>query len=110
MINQFKVGCNFDMELIDKAIELNEKYSGKAVVKEWFGSDAAHADVAARPPWRLQDISMEYLEKFVKKSLEHGIVFNYTMNSISPYNTKPDLLAHKKDIQDFAKQLESIGV
>ena len=110
MINQFKVGCNFDMELIDKAVELNEKYSGKAVVKEWFGSDAAHADVAARPPWRLQDISMEYLEKFVKKSLEHGIVFNYTMNSISPYNTKPDLLAHKKDIQDFAKQLESIGV
>lgn len=110
MINEFKVGCNFDSELIDRAAELNEKYAGKAVIKEWFGSDAAHADVAARPAWRLQDISMDDLAKFVQRSRDKGILFNYTMNSISPYNGKAEMVAHKKEIQDLVKQLENIGV
>lgn len=110
MINEFKVGCNFDPKLIDAAIDLNEKYKGKAVIKEWFGSDALHSELAARPTWRLQDISIDDFSKFVKKSKENGIVFNYTMNSINPYGSKQNLVANKKSIQDFVKQLEDIGI
>lgn len=110
MVNEFKVGCNFDFALIDKAAELNERYSGKAVVKEWFSSDAAHAEVTARPDWRLTDISAKDFEKFVKKSLDNGILFNYTMNSIIPYGSKPEMIKHKKEIQDLVKWLEDVGV
>jgi len=110
IINQFKVGCNFDPAIIDKAAELNEKYKGKAIIKEWFGSDAANHLVTARPQWRLPDISNKDFEKFVRDSLDKGIVFNYTMNSIQPYGSKKEMVAHKKEIQDLVKYLESIGV
>ena len=110
MENLFKVGCNFDFALIDKAKELNDKYRGKACIKEWFGSDSSHADTAARPNWRLQDVSKEHLKEFVKRSNDAGIVFNWTMNSINPYGSKANLFNHKGEIQDFVKELESIGV
>lgn len=110
MINQFKVGCNFDWELIDKAIELNDKYKGKAEVKEWFGSDAQNHFVTARPKWRLPEIDEKFFKEFVKKSRDNGIVFNYTMNSIQPYGSKIEMINHKQEIQDFVKKLEDIGV
>lgn len=110
MINQFKVGCNFDFKLIDKAIELNEKYKGKAEIKEWFGSDAQNHFVTARPKWRLPEIDEKDFKEFIKKSRDNGIVFNYTMNSIQPYGSKINMLAHKQEIQDLVKKLEDIGV
>ena len=110
IINQFKVGCNFDPAIIEKAAELNEKYKGKAVIKEWFGSDAANHLVTARPKWRLPDISSKDFEKFVRDSLDKGIVFNYTMNSIQPYGSKKEMVAHKHEIQALVKHLEDIGV
>ena len=110
IINQFKVGCNFDPIIIDKAAELNEKYKGKAEIKEWFGSDAQNHLVTARPKWRLPDISKKDFEKFVRDSLDKNIVFNYTMNSIQPYGSKKEMVSHKKEIQDLVKYLESIGV
>ena len=57
MINQFKVGCNFDFELINKVADLNEKYKGKAEVKEFFASPSSAAPMTARPDWRLPNIS-----------------------------------------------------
>ena len=73
MINQFKVGCNFDWQLIDKVAELNEKYKDKAVVKEFFGSPSSAAPMTARPDWRLPDMSDKDFEKYVKLSLDKGI-------------------------------------
>ena len=110
MINQFKVGCNFDLKLIDKAVELNEKYKGKAEIKEWFGSDAQNHFVTARPKWRLPDIDEKFFKEFIRKSRDNGIVFNYTMNSIQPYGSKNEMVNHKQEIQDFVKKLEDMGV
>lgn len=110
MKNLFKVGCNFDLQLIDKAVELNEKYADKGQIVEWFGSDASHAETAARPDWRLQNISEDHLKEFVKRANENGMIFNWTMNSINPYGTKVELFNHRKEIQDFVKHLEDIGV
>ena len=109
-MNLYKVGCNFDFELIKIVKDLNEKYKGKAQVKEFFGSDAAHEEITARPGWRLPNISMIDLAKFVKEAKEAGILFNYTMNSIQPYGSKIEMIKHKKDIQNFVKWLEGIGV
>ena len=49
MVNQFKVGCNFDWQLIDKVAELNEQYKDKAIVKEFFASPSSAAPMTARP-------------------------------------------------------------
>lgn len=110
MKNLYKVGCNFDWALIDAVAALNEKYKGKAQVMEFFGSDASHEELTARPGWRLPDISMEEFANYVQAAKDKGILFNYTMNSIQPYGSKKALLAHKEEVQNFVKWLEDIGV
>lgn len=109
-MNEYKVGCNFDMKLINIVANLNKKYEGKAKVVEFFGSDAQNSEVTARPAWRLPNITKEYFAKYVKKLKENGICFNYVMNSIQPYGSKVEMLKHKKDIQDLALWLQEIGV
>lgn len=109
-MNLYKVGCNFDLALIDAVKMLNEKYKGKAQVMEFFGSDAGHQELTARPGWRIQDITPEYFADYVKKAKDAGILFNYTMNSIQPYGSKVEMLKHKKEIQDFVLWLEEVGV
>lgn len=109
-INNFKIGCNFDEELITVCDDLNSIYKDKGRIVEMYGSDRAHGALAGRPDWRLKDISMNQLESYVKKLNDCGITFNYTMNSIFPYMTKTELDSHKKEIQYFVKYLENIGV
>ena len=110
MKNLFKVGCNFDLKLIEVCKELNEKYKDKGQIVEFFGSDYDHQELTARPGFRLQKITKEYFEEYVKKALDAGIKFNYTMNSPFPYLTKAELVSHKEEIQEYVKWLEKIGV
>ena len=109
-MNFYKVGCNFDPALIDVAVELNKKYKGKSQIVEFFGSDRSNEEVTARPGWRLPDISKEFFADYVNKLKENNIAFNYTMNSIQPYGSKMNMIAHKKDIQDLALFLTKINV
>lgn len=109
-MNLFKVGCNFDFELLNIIERLNKKYEGKGKVVELFGSDKSHEELTARPGWRLPDIDKEFFERYIKKCNELGLVFNYTMNSIQPYGSKNELVNNKGEIQVFVKYLESIGV
>ena len=108
--NYYKVGCNFDPELINVVKELNEKYKNHGRIVELFGSDRDTEEVTARPGWRLPKISKEYFADYVKKLNDIGVKFNFTMNSIIPYGSKVEMVKHKKDIQDLVKWLESIGV
>ena len=110
MINQFKVGCNFDFELINKVADLNEKYKGKAEVKEFFASPSSAAPMTARPDWRLPNISDKDFEKYVQLSLDKGISFNVVLNSIQPFISKQNMVNHKEYIQNYVKWLEDIGV
>lgn len=109
-MNEYKVGCNFDYELLSLIAELNDKYEGKAKVVELFGSDADHAEIAARPEWRLPRLTKEEFASYIQAANKLGLKFNYTMNSIQPYGSKVEMLKHKKDIQDYVKWLEEIGV
>lgn len=108
MIN-YKIGCNFDEDLIDKIADLNEKYKDSARCFEFFGSDRDHAYLAARPEFRLPDLSKTRLENYVKRAKEKGIMFNYTANSVFP-GTKKELVDKKQEIIDYFKWLEEIGV
>ena len=109
-MNLYKIGCNFDEKLIDTVVELNKKYEGRGKIVEMFGSDSEHAELAARPAWRLQSLTEEQFRSFVKKCNDNDIIFNYTLNSIQPYGSKQELVAHKGEVQDFIKFLIDAGV
>ena len=108
--NYYKVGCNFDFGLIDLISELNEEFKDNGQIVEMYGSTQNYADLSARPKWRLQDLSNKDFEKYIQKCNDHGLKFNYTMNSIYPYGSKVQMVLKKKDIQNTVKWLEDIGV
>ncbi len=106
----YKLGCNFDEQLIHNVAELNAKYKDKGVqVDEFYGSEREHAFLAARPDFRLPEVADERFEKYVRLSLDNGINFNYTMNSINP-GSKRWLHDNKSLILDRVRFLEDIGV
>lgn len=107
--NNFKLGVNFDFDLLRDIIEMNNK-SNENKITELYGSDAAHSDLAARPKFRLPDITSKELKEYVKIAKENGIDFNYTMNSFFPYMSKEELKKNIDTIVDFICYLESIGV
>lgn len=107
-MTNFKIGCNFDYSLIDGIVELN-KINENIQINELFGSDRDHAYLAARPVFRLPNISNDCLDKYVKKCKDSGIKFNYTMNNIYP-GSKRLLNTKKHEILDYIKYLIYIGV
>ena len=109
-MNYFKVGVNLDFDLIPLFVELNKKYEGKAKIIEVYGSDREHAQLAARPDFRLPEINKMQLAQYVSECANHGIKFNYTLNSIFPYGSKSEFIKHRSEIIKFIKFLEEIGV
>ncbi len=110
-MNNFKVGVNFDEELLDSIIEINEKFKGTgSTISELYGSIRQHANLAARPSFRLPDKKMSELESYVKKASNNGIRFNYTLNSIAPYESKKGLASRLNFIESVVNYLLDIGV
>lgn len=105
---RFKVGCNFDASLLSEIDELNNAYS-ETNIAELYGSDKDHAYLTARPAYRLPDIAPKDFETFVKRVLDRGLIFNYTMNSPYP-GSKKVLKEREKLIQQLVKHLEGIGI
>jgi len=106
MIN-LKLGCNFDFELIDRVYELNSTYVN-AQIKELYGSDRDHAILSARPNYRLPDVSLGEMEKFISKCHKIGVSFNYTMNTPYP-GSKQWISREAEGIYKFIGELENIG-
>ena len=109
MVNEYKVGVNFDEKLLDKIIEVNSKFENSKIT-ELYGSNLETADLAARPDFRLPDIDFNNIERYVRKAKENGINFNFTLNSIMPFGSKIELFQHLDYITYLIKKLESIGV
>lgn len=104
----YKIGCNFDMDLLYGVCKLNE-INDEVQINEFYGSDRSHAALTARPDFRLPDVSKSFFEDYIHRCNEAGIRFNYTLNT--PYPGSKKELTHKKDkIMDFIKYLEDIGV
>lgn len=106
----YKVGTGFDLELVDKVKWLNEKYSARAQVTEFYGSLAFDSELAARPEFRLPDKSVDELAEFVDAAASIGVEVNYTMNSIIPFGSKREMLEHTVQIMDWIHMLEQMGV
>lgn len=104
----YKIGCNFDPKLIDGILELNYGNTNR-IINELFGSDREHAYLTARPAFRLPDIDKSGFEKYLRRCIEAGVKFNYTMNSPYP-GSKKFLSDQKKKIIDHVKFLEDSGV
>lgn len=110
MLNNFKLGTNFDMELLKSVIALNNSIKNGNKITELYGSDRKHAMLAARPDFRLPDIDKKHFEEYVKFAKVNGINFNYTMNSISPYGSKKEVLKNFTNIVDFVNYCQDVGV
>lgn len=104
----YKLGCNFDFDLINKVKDLNDQYS-KNRISEFYGSERRMAFLTARPSFRLPEISKDHLEEFVKQTRDIGVIFNYTCNTIFP-GSKSFLMSKKDEIKDFVNYLWNIGV
>lgn len=108
-MNKFKCGTNFDFELLDKIAEQNELHEN-AKVTELYGSIRKHAELAARPDFRLPDITEKELEAYVKVALDRNIKFEYTLNSINPYGSRVELAKHIDYIKALVRRLHNMGV
>lgn len=107
-MNEFKIGTNFDFDLLNKIIEINKKSENK--ITEIYGSDRLHADLAARPDFRLPDVNDEDFANYIQMAKDNGINFNYTMNSIMPYGSKNELAKNVNFLKRFISILELYGV
>lgn len=109
-MNKFKVGTNFDFALLGEIKKLNDLFEGKSRVTEVYGSIREHAEMAARPDFRLPDVSFDVLELYVMEARKIGVGFNYTLNSFFPYGTKQGFVDAIPEIKKVIKKLEKIGV
>jgi len=78
-------------------------------VVEVYGSISEHSVYRARPKYRISNLSLLELEKYISKLHEMGIVFNYTLNSSSLGNLAQNQNSFKK-IVELAGKLIKIGV
>jgi len=107
-MNCFKLGCNFDFALIDKVAELNKRYVSQ--ITEFYGSERSTAWLAARPDFRLPDITRKNFKEFIKRCNDNKIIFNYTLNTIHA-STKREL--HNTDanlLYDVIDRLKDSGI
>ena len=107
--NKFKVGVNFDIDLLKEIIKLNEEFEDSKV-EELYGSIMLDAKFAARPDFRLPNVQYDQLREYVKIANDNGIKFNYTLNSLLPFGSKVELCKNKEKVATLVNFLESIGV
>jgi hypothetical protein len=101
----FKVGCNFDCELVSGLAALNERYPDKPWrITELYGSVPSVNPIGnARPDWRLQDLSRDGLVAFSEVAQANGFGLNYTLNtsSVDPRNLNCKL----DEVKEFLRYL-----
>lgn len=105
---KYKLGCNFDIALIDSIKKLNDKYEHSKIT-EVYGSTREFAFLAARPAFRLPDISFGFFEDYIKQLNAIGVSFNYTMNSIT-FSSRQTLMRNRTQISHLVDLLAHIGV
>lgn len=110
MLNEFKVGTNFDFKLLDVFADINNLSNNGNKITEIYGSDREHHQLAARPAFRLPEVDEDTFKKYVAEAKNRGIAFNYTMNSIIPFGSKSEFVKHIDEIISFIHFCEETGV
>ena len=105
MIMQYDLATNFDEELIDFVVQNDTKKQIKSV----FGKLRSDITGGGRASFLLPDISMEQLERYIKKCSENGIEFNYLFNPLT-LNDSMSNPAKNKAFTGFIESLYAAGV
>ena len=77
---KFSVACNFE----DALIEGLAKYP----VYEIYGKLTSDFFGGGRPSFYLPEVDRPALERYVRKTHEHGVRFNYLLNALAMGNTE----------------------
>lgn len=109
MTNKFKLGTNFDPRLITAIGEVNAMHQSNKIV-ELYGSIREHAALAARPDFRLPNLTPSDLATYVNAAANAGLKFNYTLNSINPFGSKTSLANSEHYVKQLVRWLNDIGV
>lgn len=105
-----KIGCNFDLALLDGLAALNLKYPEQPwAIRELYGSlPSVNPIGTARPTFRLQDHDEQFLCDYVSKASRCLMGMNYTLNTSM---VDPRQLHEKEpEIKRFLEFLQTIGV
>jgi collagenase-like PrtC family protease len=107
------LGYNFDktmpevLNALNTEVDIEQETSNK--ITEVYGSDREHAWLAARPDFRLPEVSASLLENHVALLRSYGIDFNYTMNA--PYlGSKAKFMNRKLELLEWFYTLIDMGV
>lgn len=109
MNKTINIGWNGDTELLPKLSALNDRYRGKNQITKVYGSIQRHAQFAARPEFRLPNMSLGEFGDHVAVAHEFGIEFNYTLNA-SYVGAKNQIDQIKGALEKTLEELASVGV
>ena len=108
---KLNVGCKYELEFVDKVIELNEKYESLgARVNEVYGTHPYFRGVISdvREGFRNLGTGLEEFKQAVAKLRKAKIDVNYVMNS--PVLGECYIAKYKVKILNTVKRLKKIGV
>jgi hypothetical protein len=98
---KFSVACNFDEALLEGLAPYP--------VYEIYGKLTADYFGGGRPSFYLPQVDRSGLEKFVRKTHEHKIAFNYLLNASSMGNTEYTREGQRR-MEELLEWLDGIGV
>lgn len=105
---KYKVGYNFDLQLVDFIRKVNE-VNENAQIDSVYSSIMWHDKLTARPKYKLANLSICELELHIKALHRIGVSFCYPLNA-SYIGSKNAISVEKLNIISFVKTLEEIGV
>jgi collagenase-like PrtC family protease len=105
---EYNLGCNFDERLLDGVDALNRE-SSVCRITDFYGAAREHAWLSARPAYRIPDIALPQIRRFIADAHDAGVRFNYLLNTIYP-GTKRDLSRRAGEIRDIVRWLIDSGV
>ena len=108
MINNYRIGCDFNTELLELINRINMN-SERGKIAEVFGSIALHSRFRARPSYRLPKIDEGYLRQYICELRNIGVDLNYTLNFSTLGNYK-DTCNMYNEIVTIIKRLANLGV
>jgi collagenase-like PrtC family protease len=103
MPNNFKVGYNFDNQLL-RFLVANKNFSPNSTITEVYGSRAESSMLTARPEYRLKNISRDEFANHLRFLHEANIAFDYMLNA-NYIGGKSSIQKNEKKIKEYIKFL-----
>lgn len=107
-VQYLKVGCIFSHDFLDFINEINSR-TEFVKIYEVYGSTLENSFLTARSSYRLPECDRQSFEKYIRKIVDMGLQFNYTMNA-SYIGSLDEIYNKQAYIKEYIKYLSGIGV